>query len=89
MGRSREIATLEKGLCDGLLRAFWLPLSEQGISGSTVRGGLVTVGDHPRNLRFKQGNAPVKFGLRIWAEVFASKATRRVSTGAWAIGFFH
>jgi hypothetical protein len=75
--------------CEGLLRARSSGLSEQRVGSGAVGGGLVAVGFHPGDLGFEKSNAFGKFGLRIGAEVFARQATRRVSTGAWAIGFFH
>jgi hypothetical protein len=72
-----------------MLRAASLRLSEQRIGGGTVRGGLVAVRLHAGDLGLEQGDPFGKLGLRIGAKVFAREATRRVSTGAWAIGFFH
>ncbi len=54
-----------------------------------MRCDLAVMGRDPRNFRFEQGNPVVQLGLRVWAEVFAYEATRRVSAGPWAIGFFH
>jgi len=62
---------------------------EQGIGSGAVRGGLVTVGRHAANLGGEKRDPRVQLCLRIGTEIFAREATRRVSDGAWAIGFFH
>jgi hypothetical protein len=72
-----------------LLRAASLRLSEQRVRSGTVGGGPVTVRGDAGDFGFEQCDPFGKLGLRIGAEVFAREATRRVSTGAWAIGFFH
>lgn len=54
-----------------------------------MRGGLVTVNDHTRDFGFQKRDPLCQFGLRVRRKVFAGKASRRVSLGPWAIGFFH
>lgn len=72
-----------------MLRARSSRLSEQSVGGGTVCGGLVPMRPDAGDLRLEQGDAFIQFGLRIGAEILAREASRRVSTGAWAIGFFH
>lgn len=89
MGFPVRIATPASHKCDGLLREPSSRLSKQGIGGGAMGGGLVPVGFDARDLVFQQRNPLRQLALRIGAEVFACEATRRVSTGAWAIGFIH
>lgn len=37
----------------------------------------------------EQGNAFIKLGLRVGAEVLGSEAAGGISDRPWAIGFFH
>jgi hypothetical protein len=64
-------------------------LSEEGIGRAAVRGGFIPVRLHPRDFCFEHPNPLSQFGLRIGAEVVACEASRRVSAGPRAIGFFH
>ena len=52
-------------------------------------GGLVAVGCNAGNLGGQKRDPFTQLGLLKRAEILAREATRRVSAGAWAIGFFH
>ena len=65
------------------------PLCEEGFGCGAVGGGLVPVRCDPRDFGGEQRDPVSKFGLRVGGKVFACEATRRVSAGPRAIGFFH
>lgn len=68
-------------------RSRWL--SEQGVSGLPVGAGTVAMSAHAGDFRFQQGNARVKFALRIGVEAFLRKRLRGVGPRAGPVVVIH